>query len=353
MQELFIELLQISIGTRKCFSRVPNVHEWDAIYAEAEKQAVLGVIVDGLERLPGNQRPPKIMLLQWIGVVQLMEQTYKIHCERAKELSNSFRIAGFGSCVLKGIGNAQYYPNPQRRQCGDIDIWVEGEREDVIGYVRKRGQIGHVDVKHCDWKVFEDTEVEVHFISTWFYNPFTNKKLQRWIEGQKAIQFDNQSELGINTPTTAFNLVYALIHIYRHLFDEGVGLRQMVDYYYVLKHSTVEERNEALRVLSSLRMKRFVGATMYAMQSVFGMDDGILLCHPSQKEGDFLLNEIMRAGNFGHYDERNIHHQSRWMNGLQNVKRNLRFVLRYPQEVCWMPVWKVWHWCWRKKKGYL
>ena len=353
MQELFIELLQISIGTRKCFSRVPNAIEWNAIYAEAEKQAVLGVIMDGIECLPDNQRPPKIMLLQWIGMVQMMEQTYNIHCEHAKKLFNSFLVAGFKSCLLKGIGNAQYYPNPQRRQCGDIDIWVEGEREDVIGYVRKHGQIGHVDVKHCDWKVFDDMEVEVHFIPTWFYNPLTNKKLQRWVEGQKDIQFKHTSELGINTPTNLFNLVYVLIHIYRHLFDEGVGLRQLVDYYYVLNHSNSEERIEAMTVLSSFRMKRFVGATMYVMQSVFGMDDGYLLSQPLQKEGEFFLNEIMLAGNFGHYDERNKHHQSRWMNGFQNVKRNLRFVSRYPQEVCWMPAWKIWHWCWRKKKGYL
>lgn len=350
---LFIELLQISVGTLDKLSRVPNACEWSSILTEAERQAVVGVLVDGLERLPQEQRPPKEYLLQWIGVAQLLEQAYKIHCKRAIELAELFSSAGLKCCVLKGIGNAQYYPNPPRRQCGDIDIWVDGERNEVIDYLGSHGEIGHIDIKHCDWKVYADTEVEVHFIPTWFYNPFTNKKLQRWVDGQKVLLFEHKPEIGINTPTTAFNLVYLLIHIYRHLFDEGVGLRQLVDYYYVLKHSTLEERTEAMRVLSSLRMKRFVGAAMYVMQEVFGMEDSFLLCQPLREEGQFLLNEIMRAGNFGHLDDRNKHHQSRWANGLQNVKRNIRFVWRYPQEVCWMPAWKVWHWGWRKRKGYL
>lgn len=353
MSDLFIELLQISVGTRSSMSRVPNVLEWESVYAEAEKQAIVGVMVDGLERLPGGQRPPKNILLQWIGSAQIMEQTYHLHCDRAQELTGCFHDAGFNSCVLKGIGNAQYYPNPQRRQGGDIDIWVDGKRDEVTDFLRLHGRIGSINIKHCDWKVFEDTKVEVHFIPTWFYNPFTNRSLQRWIEKQKAIQFEHSSGIGINTLTTDFNLVYVLIHIYRHLFDEGVGLRQLVDYYYILRHSTKEERDDAMGVLSSLRMRHFAGATMFVMQEVFGMDESNMLCLPLKNEGQFLLSEIIRAGNFGHYDSRNKHHQSRIANGLQNVRRNIRFVWRYPQEVCWMPAWKVWHLCWRKRKGYL
>ena len=201
--------------------------------------------------------------------------------------------------------------------------------------------------------MFDDTPVEVHFVPTWFYNPFVNRRLQRWLEGQLNAQFGNKSELNFCVPTTAFNLVYVLIHIYRHLFDEGVGLRQLLDYYYILIHSTEEVRTETMMVLTSLRMKRFIGAVMYVMKDVFGMDDTYLLCQPLKKDGGFLLNEIMQAGNFGHYDERNKHHQGRLANGWQNVKRNMRFVLHYPQEVCWMPAWKIWHWCWRKKMGYL
>ena len=144
-----------------------------------------------------------------------------------------------------------------------------------------------------------------------------------------------------------------LIHIYRHLFDEGIGLRQLMDYFYVIKHSTLEERQDAQKLLCSLKMRRFVGAVMYVLQEVFKLDDDFLMCQPLQKDGKFLLNEIMRAGNFGHYDERNHRQQGLLANGIENIRHNVRFVGRYPQEVCWIPAWKIWHWCWRKMNGFL
>ena len=41
-----------------------------------------------------------------------------------------------------------------------------------------------------------------------------------------------QGEIAI--PTVEFNLIFQLTHIYAHLMNEGIGLRQLLDYYYVL-----------------------------------------------------------------------------------------------------------------------
>ena len=48
---VFIELLQVALRSRECLSRIPDVAEWELIYDEAERQAVLGIMLDGLERL--------------------------------------------------------------------------------------------------------------------------------------------------------------------------------------------------------------------------------------------------------------------------------------------------------------
>lgn len=353
MRDLFIELLQVTVGTRDILSRAPSGSEWQSLYEEGQRQAVDSIILDGIERLPDNQRPPKEILLQWIGTGEMLKQRNQLLNKACIELQSIFTKNDFNSCILKGQGNALLYPNPMLRQCGDIDIWVDGDRDKIIDFLREKGQVGHIDIKHCDWNIIQDTSVEVHFIPTWFYNPYSNKILKNWFEEQKEAQFKNESEIGFTRPTITFNLVYVLIHIYRHLFDEGIGLRQLMDYYYVIRHSTLEERQEALRVLCSFKMKRFVGAVMYVMQEVFRLDGDFLMTQPLANDGRFLLNEIMRSGNFGHFDERNTHHQSRLANGIENIKRNFRFVFRYPQEVCWMPAWKIWHWCWRKKKGYI
>ena len=54
----------------------------------------------------------------------------------------------------------------------------------------------------------------------------------------KEEQFSHRVMLGeqgeIAIPTVEFNLIFQLTHIYAHLMNEGIGLRQLLDYYYVL-----------------------------------------------------------------------------------------------------------------------
>lgn len=146
-------------------------------------------------------------------------------------------------------------------------------------------------------------------------------------------------------PSIRFNLVFSLIHIYRHVFEEGIGLRQLTDYYYILNYSTEQERSEAYMTLKSFGLKSFSEALMYVMNQVYGIAEEHLPSKLDEKEGMYLLEEIMRGGNFGKYDDRNkfLPNERRIARGMLNAKRNLRFLKRYPNEVIWMPVWKIWH----------
>ena len=70
--------------------------------------------------------------------------------------------------------------------------------------------------------------------------------------------------------------------------------------------------------------------------------------------GRFLLDEIMHAGNFGQYDPRirEAHSGGIVKLYMKNVKRIFGMVRYYPSEVLWAPLWKIWHYVWRKAKGY-
>ena len=65
-----------------------------------------------------------------------------------------------------------------------------------------------------------------------------DRKLQKYYERVKEEQFSHRVMLGeqgeIAIPTVEFNLIFQLTHIYAHLMNEGIGVRQLVDYYYVL-----------------------------------------------------------------------------------------------------------------------
>jgi hypothetical protein len=71
---------------------VPTDIEWNAIRDEAHKQSVFAFMVEGLNHLSSNQRPPQVLLLQWIAFTQMTETIYALQCERAKELILSHPI---------------------------------------------------------------------------------------------------------------------------------------------------------------------------------------------------------------------------------------------------------------------
>lgn len=359
IQKFFL-ILQLAVGKPLKNTIHVKENDWHSIYTIATKQSLVGVMIEGIQLLSeidNSQKPPLPLLYEWIGITEQIKRQNKMMDEKSSMLTKILKTWGYESCILKGQGVARLYPKPELRQSGDIDIWVDGRRDDVV-LLLKRHFIGlsYIDYVNCHASFFNDAEVEAHFKPTWMYNPFTDRNVQKWIVLNKVAQMANyDKEVGFSYPTIEFNLVFSLIHIYRHVLQEGIGLRQLMDYYYILSHSTNEERVNAYAIFCSFGMKKFVGAVMYVLQIVFDIDEKLLLCKTNEKEGSFLLDEILRGGNFGKYDDRSevITANDKLQLGLFNMKRNLRYLKRYPSEVLWMPVWKVWHWGWRKWKGYL
>ena len=379
----FFELLQVAIGNKSELSHTPTAEEWREFYALAQKQTMIGIAFRGVEQLPVQQRPPKSLLMQWMMATERIKAMNADLDRKALAVANKFLEEGFPGVVLKGQGIAKLYegphPNPlprrgelgiveglpeedfkdnlsSYRMPGDIDIWLHGERKDILKYVHRYIPDCKPVYHHVDFPVIEGLDIEVHFTPSWMNSPFTNRRLQQFFRDERNLKFEVRSSTysEIPSPSIAFNRVYVLVHVFRHLFSEGIGLRQLMDYYFVLCQGfTEEEREMTMRTLRSLRMERFATAVMWVLKEVFGMDDRYMLTTPNEKNGRFLLNEIMLAGNFGKYDERLQHERGetsiQW--ALRKIKRNFRFVRSYPSEVLWSPLWKIWHWWWRKKNA--
>ena len=535
---MFFELIRIAIGQQERLRSTPTAEEWKEVYDLAQRQTLTGIAFCGVQRLPEEQRPPRQLLMKWYMAAEQIRRKNEQMDRRTLAVANKFAEEGFPGVVLKGQGVAQLYRVEQiensklkiedchpegdarenenkndndnenenlgigkfsilnsqfsikeYRTPGDIDIWLFGERKDILRYVRRHVPDCKPVYHHVDFPVIEGLPIEVHFTPSWMNSPFTNRRLQRWfkrttvnvergtwneaaklrltvnvergtgnadaelqvkvplarliavsrlvksckqrlkhtkcavkvarrrlratksllytlttqrsesniclhniaeqasglkcetfinskqnqplaeLENQQSMTAINQRPEGainraehfnrsaasltgtegasiIPTPTLAFNRVYILVHIYRHLFHEGIGLRQLLDYYFVLHQGfTEEERTETMRTLRSLRMQRFTAAVMWVLQEVFAMDERYLLTDPNEEEGRFLLSEIMLAGNFGHYDER-IKRSAKvteWGLFCRRVGRNLRFLRSYPSEVLWSPFFKLWH----------
>lgn len=352
----FVELLQIALCRRAELSRTPSEQEWNELYTISKKQALLGITFAAIERLPTCQRPQRRILLQWGMAAKRIQTLNKQYTSQVKAIIRKFEEDGFRGIILKGLSVAQYYKIDhldQLRTPGDLDIWFDSSREDTVSYARRNDPNCVVVYHHVEYPRIHGVDVEIHMTPSWMNNYFTNRVVQSYFEEQKRHQFvlaDRLHELPM--PTLAFNRVYILIHMYRHLFHTGIGLRQLLDCYYVLRQGFHDaERVEAMRILSSLKMERFVGAIMWVLKDVFCLEDTYLLTQPNEQEGRLLLKEMVLVGNFGHSDPRVTHlrNESDFSYGLRKLNRNFQYLRRYPSEVLWSPLFKIWHYFWRKK----
>lgn len=364
---LFFELIQVAIGKMSCLSRTPSDEEWWELYAIAKKQSLVGVCFAGVQRLSSHQQvPSEILYLQWMGMAAKIQQRNEVVSKQCVELQDRLIAEGCRSCILKGQGVAQLYQVAETdskgltnlkglRQLGDIDIWVEGGLSCVLKLADDIGSKPIVAEHHIDLPIFENTAVEAHFTPSYLRCPWNNKRLQAWFSEQEAVQFDNKNEEGWCVPTIEFNLVFLMLHAFRHLTSEGIGLRQVMDYYFLLCAALDQQKQEAYKVLCRLGLERFCGAMMYVLQLVFGMERNAMLCEPNLSEGKYLLAEILSGGNFGHHDERvqveaNEGKVARY---IRQTRRNIHQLSHYPAEAFFSPWWRAKVWIWRKWNGWV
>ena len=238
-QKIFFDFLRFCIGSAKEIPDSLKEADWKELYAIAKKQCLVGILFDGIKKLPAEHvGMEKELLLQWMAESQMLEKANVRLNDAAIQVSEWFRKKGFRTCILKGQGNALLFPNPCSRTPGDIDIWVEGEDKRVISFVRSISPHEKACYHHIEFPSYKGVEVEVHYRPSFLLCFWHNRKLQKYYERVKEEQFSHRVMLGeqgeIAIPTVEFNLIFQLTHIFSHLMNEGIGLRQLLDYYYVL-----------------------------------------------------------------------------------------------------------------------
>lgn len=398
-QRIFFEFLRFCIGT------VPEVPsslkgaDWRVLYAMARKQCLVGVLFDGIKRLPADVGMDKGLLFQWMAQNQTLRKANARLDKAAVEVAEWFGRKGFRTCVLKGQGNALLYPPGMERTPGDIDLWVDGGDRKVVSFVRSLSPDEKVCYHHIGFPEYNGVEVEVHFRPSFLFCFRHNRRLQEYYERVMDEQFAHRVKLGgqgeVAVPKAEFNLVFQLTHIFTHLMNEGIGLRQLLDYFFVLKNTdfggntdgdgfllNTDYTDKSLgnaggdgfllntnytdntdRIggnadgvdrrllpdeLRRLGLWEFAGAVMYIMKEVFGLEDNRLIVPPDVKRGRLVLKEVLEAGNFGQYDKRNWFGHSALGHNLQRLYRDMRLVRFFPAEALSEPFFRIWHFFWRK-----
>ena len=408
------EVKDLLDGTKGCF-------DWDACYQFAQRQTLQGVLFDGIKRLPKELAPARPLLLRWLSDSESVRRR-NVRMDRASVyINDKVCAAGFRCCILKGQGNALLYPNPSARTPGDVDVWVMASREELrhiaLSLTEGDGSSLQESLNHIGL-MLHGVSVELHSTPALLNSPLHNSRLQKWLKRNADLQCSNRIALPNNAgevavPTLSFNIIYQLCHLFHHCFYEGVGLRQIVDYYLVLKNTDfsgntdggagntdgvsgntdedgvlsntdftdftdkVSGNTDEDGVLSNtdftdntdriggnadgvdrrllqdelrrLGLWEFAGAVMYIMKEVFGLEDNRLIVPPDVKRGRLVLKEVLEAGNFGQYDKRNWFGHSALGHNLQRLYRDMRLVRFFPAEALSEPFFRIWHFFWRKR----
>ncbi len=400
-EKVYFEFLQVAVGNRESLSVGISDADWHRLFEFCKKQALIGVGFTAVEKLHAmGVVCPAALRMQWMALALQIEKKNALLNEQCKKLAEQYGHDGLSTCILKGQGSLLNYPEHirKRRQCGDIDVWsvckndipiavqtgkdkaeyVEYHgRKAVIEYVRMQHRLEGSNVSpviryhHIEAPNIDGTEVEVHFRPCYAHSPLRNWRMQRWFNDHADVCMKNKTHMGFSVPTASVNVVYQMCHLFSHYFDEGLGLRQLMDYYFALKvwHNDVMEckdlqtqgmwseglgtpvmsKGEVMAVLRSFGMKKFAASVMYVLQEVFAMPSLYYICEPNEKEGKKLLAEIMQGGNFGQYDTRDAELKRGGMmkHGVWKLKRVMRLVWSYPEEALWEPVFRVYHLIWR------
>jgi len=346
-------------------SMVVSNMDWRQLYSFATKQTIIGICFDGIRRL-SEEYPEELkknpierdLLMTWMGVSQqIRRQNMKVNGVAAK-LYSMLREDGLRCCILKGQGNALMYPNAYSRNPGDIDVWVNASREQITEYAKKHFELGDdIRYQHIETSV-DGVPVELHFFPCTMNNPIYNAHLQKWFKRNADLQCSNVVSLPdcigeIAIPTTAFNVIYQLTHLYHHFFDEGIGMRQIIDYYYVVSMLNVncEMLTWLQKDLKHLGLWKFAGAVMYVLHEALGLSGEKMIAPMDEKRGKLLLAEILDGGNFGQHFTKYGHFTQQGMAKKYFLKiwRNMHFVRYYPAEALSEPIFRTWHFFWRMK----
>ena len=387
-QRIFFEFLRFCIGTVQEVPSSLKGADWRVLYAMARKQCLVGVLFDGIKRLPADVGMDKGLLFQWMAQNQTLRKANARLDKAAVEVAEWFGRKGFRTCVLKGQGNALLYPPGMERTPGDIDLWVDGGDRKVVSFVRSLSPDEKVCYHHIGFPEYNGVEVEVHFRPSFLFCFRHNRCLQGYYERVMDGQFAHKVKLGeqgeVAVPKAEFNLIFQLTHIFTHLMNEGIGLRQLLDYFFLLKNTNFIGNTDGVsgntnggafgvntncsdntdriggnadgvdrRLLQDelrrLGLWEFAGAVMYIMKEVFGLEDNRFIVPPDVKRGRLVLKEVLEAGNFGQYDKRNWFGHSALGHNLQRLYRDMRLVRYFPEEALSEPFFRIWHFFWRKR----
>lgn len=344
-EKAFLAIVKLGIGTTEK-AIFPPVINWNGIKELAEKQVLSAIVIDGIELLPEKYRPPKELLLEWIGeVLQVYEYRYDEYQRTIAEMASFYNSHGFKLMVLKGYACSLNWPKPKHRPCGDIDIWQFGEYKKADALIISEKGI-KIDNSHHHHTVFywRDFMVENHYD---FLDTSTRKSSREQETILKELGKDDTHFVTLNgekvyLPSPNLHALFLIRHMVDHFASVSITLRQLLDWaFFVKKHSDEIDWGWLYKILEKYHLKDFTNCLNAICVENLGFESSIFhgfQFNPSLKEKILadILNPEFEAAEPHYLVPRLIYKYRRWQGNAWKQK------LCYPEsrwDYFWSGLW--------------
>lgn len=277
-RDAFLSLVRL--GINHSAYDFPQTNDWKAIEVLASKHGLLAIIIDGVEHLPDNLRPPKKTLLQWIGEgLQNYEQRYVSYQKSIGRLAKFYNERGFRLMILKGYGLSLNYPKPNHRPCGDIDIWAFGQYKEADAAISKELSI-KIDNEHHHHTFFQfgGFTVENHYDFLNVHYGHRNAELEKILK--KLAEDDSVTTIidgeKVYLPSANLHAFFVLRHALHIFAAAEMTLRQVLDWgFFVEKHTKEIDWEWLQSVLKEYHMMDFFNCLNAICVDDLGFDANI------------------------------------------------------------------------------
>jgi hypothetical protein len=323
-QQAFFELLRAGLWGEQMpvqeFKSLieKNSVDWEKVYQLAQEQSVQGIVLQGIEAvhgswfmIHGSPLVPKVLLLQWIGEVQLIEQRNKEMNAFVADLIEKLRKYDIYAILVKGQGIAQCYERPLWRASGDVDLLLSADNynkaKKMLLPLAQNVESEFGTQKHLGMTI-NGMLIELHGT----LHSRLSKKVDREIDNVQdecflhgAVRSWWNEHTNVFLPAVNQDVIFIFTHILHHFFIEGVGLRQVCDWCRILwvyrsdiDVDLLEKRLFKMGLMSEWKSFASLAVVFLGMPA-----EAMPLYAVSEKwtiKASKIMRYVLESGNFGH-----------------------------------------------------
>lgn len=265
MRDLFLQLVRLGIGASSETS-LPDYVDWPGLQAIAEQQGLVGVALDGIDKLSLDRRPKKQDILQWIGVTLQYETQNAIQQNAATQMALIFHNNAIRTYVLKGEVVAECYPNPIHRFSVDMDCFLLPDSSDFDAWslgndlIKAQGFEVNFDYYKNSTFLFPGLTVENHRYMVPFRGNKRLKNLEKLLQSWMHEDTEQSRIEGtwLYRPPVMVTAQFLIEHAYSHFLHEGLTWRMVLDWVlFSRKHKDELDWNSLDALIDEFGFRKF------------------------------------------------------------------------------------------------